>query len=97
VNGPPNTELSCEAPNAGFVSFNSLFDSTVFRPGGSPCSPRSVKRPLSLSKASRDVVEHERASVEQHVTMFAKELERTAARLSRKPIEFGRNDVVGEC
>jgi hypothetical protein len=25
LRGPQNTELSCEAPSAGFVSFNSLF------------------------------------------------------------------------
>jgi hypothetical protein len=34
--GRSNTELSCEAPNAGFVSFNSLFCGLVDSPSGLP-------------------------------------------------------------
>jgi hypothetical protein len=68
----PTLELSCEAPIVpGFVSFNSLFDSTVFRPWRSAGTASPANRTLPLGKTSRNVVEHKLASVDKQVASLA--------------------------
>jgi hypothetical protein len=42
-----NTELSCEAPNAGFVCFNFLFDDAVPPPEyGHVCQTRTLPQAI---------------------------------------------------
>ena len=68
---------------AGFVCFIPLFDSIVFRPECLACATPLARRTTLLSKASRDMVEHKLASVNEQVPWLAKEVIRTSTCLAR--------------